>query len=49
MIRAPTEPDEYRAGDLLLELHLAGVASAAVVGCIEAGEPGRIRVRRRSL
>jgi selenide, water dikinase len=39
----------YRAGDLLLELHLAGVESAAVVGCIQAGEPGRIRVRRRSL
>lgn len=34
------------AAELLTALHQAGVTAAAVVGCIEAGEPGQIRVSR---
>ncbi|HEV3164985.1 MAG TPA: selenide, water dikinase SelD [Isosphaeraceae bacterium] len=38
----------YRAGDALLELRLAGVESATIVGCIEDGEAGQIRVHRNA-
>ncbi len=34
------------AAEVVRHLRYHGLASAALVGCIEAGEPGRIRVRR---
>ena len=34
------------AAEVVRHLRYHGLASAAVVGCIEDGEPGRIRVRR---
>jgi selenide,water dikinase len=35
-----------RAGEMLDALHRAGVKDAAMIGCIDAGEPGRISVSR---
>ena len=35
-----------RAAHVVRELRLAGAGSAALIGSIEAGAPGRIRVRR---
>lgn len=36
-----------RTGKLLASLHDAGIQSAAIIGCLDADEPGRIRVSRR--
>ena len=38
-----------RADDVVRELHLVGITSSTVIGTIEAGEPGRIRVCRAAV